>query len=291
MSTSISRGMIFEFMKGFLKQIDLTRQHKSGGGFSFHDMMRTIVSRLVKEGHLKSPAGLGPYLNYVDLGMKEGPLILMLNDCFWQLIVRGIIIPEPAPPRFLDHILSWDQFLITEYGARWVHDESRPIPEDIAGFMDYLRKVPDCDGVILKYINESLRTFDGGFLFASAVMLGCAAEKLFYLLAEALEESLEDQAEKQSLSDKLKERRLFKLWEEVRGIFERHSVGRAKQILQANLASLLSLFEVIRLQRNDAGHPAIGSVDPTALYVYLSSFPPVCRRTYELIGWLRAKKI
>lgn len=54
---------------------------------------------------------------------------------------------------------------------------------------------------------------------------------------------------------------------------------------------LLSLMEAIRVQRNDAVHPATAAVSKRSVWLTLIAFPAACRKVYDLIDWLQANKI
>ena len=170
----------------------------------------------------------------------------------------------------------------------------RAYPRRHPGLQSYLKGIPGIDDIVLQYTSESLRTSDVDLLFASAVMLGAAADRLFYQVAEAL--ALAQQ-------DPTKKRRLEKLVSEARNLPDlRAEVKKAIDALPAkkeapyithpdNTASLFSLFDVIRLQRNDAVHPAICTVDRPTLYLLLASFPHVCKRACRLMDCLKANQI
>jgi hypothetical protein len=187
---------------------------------------------------------------------------------------------------------AWNSYSITDYGREWADSDQEPIPEDIWGFLDFIKKIPDIDETMIQYISESLRTFDGGFLLASAVMLGGAAEKLFHVLAEGLSQALRDETKRKHLAKKLECRKLSELRDEVQEIFKSLSGDKSVPFaIRDNLGSLLSLFDSIRIQRNDAGHPTVGRIDRPTLYLLLMSFPHVCKRAYDLIGWLKVNQI
>lgn len=54
---------------------------------------------------------------------------------------------------------------------------------------------------------------------------------------------------------------------------------------------LLSFFESIRVQRNEAVHPNAAQVTPGKVQLSLSAFPHACQKVYDLIGWLNANPI
>jgi len=54
---------------------------------------------------------------------------------------------------------------------------------------------------------------------------------------------------------------------------------------------LISLFEMIRVQRNDAIHPTNGKVDRTKVFLSLQTIPTGLECIYKLIDWFKANPI
>ncbi len=54
---------------------------------------------------------------------------------------------------------------------------------------------------------------------------------------------------------------------------------------------LMSLFEMIRVQRNDAIHPISGQVDRTKVFLSLQTLPTVLESIYKLIEWFQSNTI
>jgi hypothetical protein len=62
-------------------------------------------------------------------------------------------------------------------------------------------------------------------------------------------------------------------------------------IHEGSINSLNSLLSALRIQRNEAVHPVAHKVDRPELYLSLLSFPHVCKRAYEIMGWLKDNQI
>jgi hypothetical protein len=54
---------------------------------------------------------------------------------------------------------------------------------------------------------------------------------------------------------------------------------------------LLSLYKMVRVQRNDAVHPAAGDVKKTKVFLTIQALPAVLGCTYRLIEWFSQNKI
>jgi len=60
---------------------------------------------------------------------------------------------------------------------------------------------------------------------------------------------------------------------------------------EGNTQHLLSMFEMIRVQRNDAVHPAIGEVNRAKVFLTIQTLPPALEVTYRLIEWFATNQI
>jgi hypothetical protein len=207
------------------------------------------------------------------------------TEAFFYLFRNGFISPQP-PSGYPNHP-GFDRYDMTLRGLEWTKG-NEPLPEDIAGYMKFLHdRIPNLDAVIEQYITDGLIAFERGAYFAAAVMLGAASEKALYLLAEAMVDALKSQKAKQTLEQHLKGRSLNPLFTLVRDAFERNC--RTTNILyDGAIPHLMSLFEAVRTQRNDAVHPTTGQVSADSVRLLTASFPYALSKSEELRAWLVA---
>jgi hypothetical protein len=174
------------------------------------------------------------------------------------LLHNGFIIPQPpnSPPL----TFTLEKYALTRRGLQWV-EGSEPIPEEATGYMKILRGlVPNLDSIIEQYIVEALSSFERRTLFAAAVMVGAAAEKGVYLLADAMLHSLRDSTKQTKLRTLIEQRKLSALFDALE-----KNINAARHIIpypifDESVSHLMSLFESIRVQRNDAVHPMNAAV-------------------------------
>jgi hypothetical protein len=207
------------------------------------------------------------------------------TEAFFYLFRNGFISPQP-PSGYPNHP-GFDRYDMTLRGLEWAKG-NEPLPEDIAGYMKFLHdRIPNLDAVIEQYITDGLIAFERGAYFAAAVMLGAASEKALYLLAEAMVDALKSPKEKQTLEQHLKGRSLNPLLTFVRDAFERNR--KVPNIpYDGAIPHLMSMFEAVRTQRNDAVHPTTGQVSPDSVRLLTASFPYALSKCEELRVWLRA---
>ena len=78
-------------------------------------------------------------------------------------------------------------------------------------------------------------------------------------------------------------------FEELRKVIDSDLRARLPRDLKEGLdVQLNAVFDFIRQQRNDAGHPKGKTVEREVAYANLAVFPTYVRKVYALIGWLAA---
>ena len=210
------------------------------------------------------------------------------TEAFFYLFRNGFISPQP-PSGYPNHP-GFDRYDVTLRGLEWAKG-NEPLPEDIAGYMKFLHdRIPNFDAVIEQYITDGLIAFERGAYFAAAVMLGAASEKALYLLAEAMVDALKSPKAKQTLEQHLKGRSLNPLLTFVRDAFERNR--KVPNIpYDGAIPHLMSMFEAVRTQRNDAVHPTTGQVSADSVRLLTASFPYALSKSEELRTWLIANPL
>src|SRR5207253_1850209 len=84
-----------------------------------------------------------------------------------------------------DSLMSWPFYKLSEYGKQVLASPEYQ-PHDAGGYISRLKQqISTLDPDVIRYLDESLQCFQRGTLLASAVMLGCAAEKAALLLIDA----------------------------------------------------------------------------------------------------------
>lgn len=207
------------------------------------------------------------------------------TEAFFYLFRNGFISPQP-PSGYPNHP-GFNRYDVTLRGIEWAKG-NEPLPEDIAGYMKFLHdRIPNLDAVIVQYITDGLIAFERGAYFAAAVMLGAASEKSLYLLAEAMVDALKSPKGKQTLEQHLKGRSLNPLFTFIRDTLERNR--KLPNIpYDGGITHLMSLFEAVRTQRNDAVHPTTGQVSADSVRLLTASFPYALSKSEELRAWLVA---
>jgi hypothetical protein len=118
-------------------------------------------------------------------------------------------------------------------------------------------------------------------------MLGAAAKAAIYNLAHALVPALQDVAKQATLKKRISERgfeRLFSFIEKT--IIASHdSETIPYEVTEETTRHLLSLFEYVKVQRNDAVHPKNFQVSPDSVRLSIYAFPLAFRKVEALRKW------
>lgn len=209
-----------------------------------------------------------------------------VRQIIWEFILQGILaigLNETNP--------NFPFVSITEYGKE-VLKSGQTLPYDPDGYLKKLKtEIPNLDPLIEMYLCESLQAYLKGLMFSSAVMLGVASEEAFLTLLEALTNALTDPQKKQrflSLQDSIQTKRKFdQSKSEIMAI--RSTLPRE---LSEDLESQFDgIFNLIRVTRNDAGHPTGRRIERGVQYTHLHLFILYCKRIYGLIDYFNTHPI
>lgn len=209
-------------------------------------------------------------------------------EVIWDLIAERILTPGIDQSNVNFPFVS-----LTSFGEH-VLSQSAPHYHDPDGYIELLKSMaPNLDPVIEQYIFEGLICFRRQLFFASAVMLGAAAEKAILLLLKAIAKSISDPQKKKETEGLLENTRLPAIYNKIMEVLTPLTKTDIipYSIHQGCNAHLMSLFEMIRVQRNDAVHPVAGAANRDKVFLSLQTLPVALKLVYQLVGWLDANSI
>jgi hypothetical protein len=119
-------------------------------------------------------------------------------------------------------------------------------------------------------------------------MLGAASEKQLYLLADAVLFALKDAKKQARLKGLMDRRKLFELFESVRTAIQVAADAKLipYAVSEGVTPHLMSLFEAIRVQRNDAVHPMNAKVSEESVRHLIQSLPYALAKGEDARNWL-----
>ena len=223
------------------------------------------------------PWGFSPFNPDKYMPMEDREKV---RQIVWEFILQGLVaigLNESNP--------NFPFLSITEHG-KTVLASGDILPYDPDGYLRKLKTdIPNLDPIIEMYVTESLQAYLKGLMFSSAVALGVASEQAFLLLLNAFTNALVDPPTKTSFErlqdtfrtkhkfDQLKNRLMM-----IRGTLPRE--------LSEDLESQVDgIFNLIRITRNDAGHPTGRKIKRDDAFVNLRLFIIYCKRIYGLIDY------
>ena len=230
-----------------------------------------------------------PHVDFVSSYDRGEGFKRILLDVYWALIAEGVIAPGSAG--------RWGEvyeFHLTEYGRRLLAEPDYQ-PHDPAEYLRQLgASIPSTDATVLAYLQESLHCYARGLMVASAMMLGIAAERVFLLICDSLLGALKDSAE-QAAFQKILDRNAMKPkldWVSDK-LREVQSPKRPADLPEDVDIKIPGIFNLIRCQRNDVGHPrpAPPTVTRDDAYGYLRIFPSYYATAEKVREFLEKNKV
>lgn len=263
----------FEELKYWV--LESIKQH--GDSFEFKNLCNSIGTKAIKNGIVKNPYPGGFQTNHFPLQKNDENRV---REVLWDLIIERVLTIGSY------HNDSWPWLSLTDYGKK-VIGSKLPIPNDPTGYLNRIKnEVPQLDAIIETYLIESIRTYNINQLLSSTITLGCASEKALMILIDAYKESFKDNSKKVNFSKK------------IEGKFIKTQFGEFDKSIRLILAqlpyklredytiTLTGISQMIRYNRNQAGHPTGKAVDKDTLFANLQVFIPFCKYIYDLKDYL-----
>lgn len=225
-------------------------------------------------------------LNIRDASKKaEQQLLLTIwSDLFREgLLAWGADVDNANPP--FCHL--------TARGHRFLSNVSRD-PYNPDGYMAYMDSLTTVDPIARSYIQEALNTFRNQCYKATAVMVGCAVERLVLRVAETLVVQVNATGKMGILDQKtpsdLQIWPIARVFAAVEKVIAPYIPSMDESLRNAYNAFWQPFTQQARLMRNDAGHPkAIDPVDEATVHGVLLTFPAHAKLAADIMAWIPQK--
>ncbi len=208
-------------------------------------------------------------------------------EIIWDLVIQRILTMGGEGVNG-----GWPWFNLTAYGAKVVADPSVRIPHDPTGYLQKLQsEVPTVDPVILAYLEESLHTYNINAILSATIALGCASEKAMLLVIDAFGLAIRDASKRATFQRKTDGAFIKKRFDVFDRLFQQTKSNLPKDLVDGIDITFASIFEMIRVNRNDAGHPTGKRPSREQMYASLQLFPIYLKKAYDLLEYLKTNPI
>jgi len=177
---------------------------------------------------------------------------------------------------------SYPWYTITEYGRDALLRENW-LSYDPDGYIKALKaKVPLIDDITLAYIGEAVSAYNHRHLLSATLTIGVASENLMIMLIEAYANWISDEKRNANFKKKIEGKFISSQYKEFKREFS-DDVKLLPRDIQVNWETYLDgIFNFIRLNRNDAGHPTGKQFDAKVVYANLQVFSEYSQFIFSL---------
>ncbi|MGD0009734.1 MAG: hypothetical protein ABSE93_14460 [Terriglobia bacterium] len=163
-------------------------------------------------------------------------------------------------------------FTVTEYGRKCIA-EGNLLPFDPEGYLGALSKrVPGLDATALTYLREAISTYNRGFFLSSAVSLGVASEHLVLRLIDTYVNAHADPAKRAKVQQRFEGKFIFPQYSHFKKELDGLKASIPGELLKDYETHLDGVFNLIRLVRNQSGHPSGIVPDQAIVFANLQGF-------------------
>ena len=195
----------------------------------------------------------------------------LVRDVFWDLFRQGLIILG-----LNDLNPVWPWFRLSYFGQKGLQSQNPYRFHDANSFLSMVTaEVPDISPEARAYLEEAVAAFYSDCLLASCVMLGVAAETEFLRLVEVASKNIIHGAKFASAQKATFIRQKITKFQAALTPLLTQLPQKAVEGIDANFVAIQS---VLRITRNDAGHPSAASPQREQVYVLLQLFVPFARQ-------------
>lgn len=177
---------------------------------------------------------------------------------------------------------AWPWLSLTEYGED-VARAAQPVPHDAAGFITNVEFARPLSDVERRYVVQAVEAYNRNLPDAAAIMIGAASESLLEELVEAI--GKQDPAEPAAANTALAGPGAA-LMKFAHSYVTGKKANLARPLREQLDTTFLGVANLIRIARNDAGHPSLASVSRDQALVNLQLYPIYRSWILEVIGQL-----
>jgi len=248
--------------------------------------VQSLMLRLLASGNIDARLGRGEHYlaEAVRRAAPEGqrPTSRQIMEAVWSLVGQGLAyidLSQTGHENWTLHLSSAGDSAAKDEGFN---------PDDPAGYMrKLLEEIPSLSATVKGYADEALRAYNAGLYRSSAVMLGVASEAAVLEVARSLALGLPANEGRKYLETIDSQRQAYL----AKFDSFRKKLQCKKNDLPDDLADGLDLTmsavaDLLRIYRNDAGHPTAKHVQREDCFIHLRMFVRYAKKLYDLKSYL-----
>ncbi|HWA95092.1 MAG TPA: hypothetical protein VG844_10875 [Terracidiphilus sp.] len=173
-------------------------------------------------------------------------------------------------------------FTLTAYGVECIK-KSELLPFDPNGYLASLQtRVPGLDAVTMTYLREAISTFNREFYLSASVALGVAAEALILRMIDSYIAALTDPQRRTNAEARYEGKQLRAQYGQFKQDFASLRPTLPRDLYGDFETHLDSIFQLIRVTRNDSGHPSGTIPERAVVMANLQAFPYFAKRVLAI---------
>jgi hypothetical protein len=218
--------------------------------------------------------------------LQDGKIIYEIVS---EMISNNILMPGTGNPNNVSQFYPF--ITLTEYG-KTVLDSKSVLPYDPDSYIKEIKNsILYIDDILLTYLSEAKTTYNRELLLSSTITLGVASERLILILIDVFIKSISDHAKQRRIIKEMNNKFFLAKYTIFRKYFDPIKSALPKEIADKLNIYLESVFNFIRENRNEAGHPTGVSMNKKELFAYLQIFGDYAMKIYSLIDYLNNNRI
>jgi len=173
-------------------------------------------------------------------------------------------------------------FTLTAFGVECIN-KNEFLPFDPNGYLVSLQnRVPGLDSVTLIYLREAISTFNRDFYLSASVALGVAAEALILRMIDSYVAAFGDPQRRLNAEKRYEGKQLRAQYGQFKQDFASLRPTLPRDLYGDFETHLDSIFQLIRVTRNDSGHPSGTVPERAVVMANLQAFPYFAQRVLAI---------
>jgi hypothetical protein len=168
------------------------------------------------------------------------------------------------------------------------------LPFEIEKFPDAIReRVPGCDPVLIRFVEEAIGCMRADAVLAAAFMLGAASEKAINLLIYTYAKAIADDRHRDKFLSRVNGKMVSRKYDEFTSSYKACKSRPSDPVLSQDLDVIIGqMFQFCRITRNEIGHPQIvPDLDRGVVLANLGHFVTYVERIYGLMAHFKESSV